>query len=68
MDQVAGRGGEGGKKDGTTSVTSVVKRLGVDWNIKGREQGGRNWWGIEGTEDEEQETRTSERFLKCDIK
>lgn len=49
MDQVAGRG----REDGATSVTSVTKRLGADWNIKGGEQGGRNWWGIEGTEDEE---------------
>lgn len=32
-----GRGREGkAAKDGATSVTSVTKRLGADWNIKGR--------------------------------
>lgn len=40
-DQVSGRGRKDGNKDGTTSVTSVRKRLGVDWNIKGRKSGGR---------------------------
>lgn len=27
---------QGSNKDGTTSVTSVMRRLGVDWDIKGR--------------------------------
>lgn len=41
----SGRGREGGKKDGKTSVTSVTKRPGVEWNIKGRKSGGRSGEG-----------------------
>lgn len=43
MDQVTGSGRQGSNKDGTTLVSSVMRRLGVDWDIKGRKSGGRKW-------------------------